>query len=133
MHIACADKLLASAYRNMCPMCRTPVGETTELEEYRRVLKWAEKGRGWAMLMIAQHYRYGRGVKKSLRTARLWYSRAAEQGIAAAQYNLALMHDRGLGGPESMEQALVWYKRAAKQGIAAAQYNLALMHSVGLV
>ena len=101
------------------------------LENHPRTLKWAERGKAWAMFMVAHDYKNGLGVQKSHKTARLWYGRAAEQGHAKAQYNLANMHANGLGGPVSMEQARVWYGRAAEQGFAEAQYNLAWMHEIG--
>ena len=129
MHKACTEELQASAHRNKCPMCRAPV--TTELENHRRALKWAERGKAWAMTIIAQNYGIGRGVQKSHKTARLWYGRAAEQGHAQAQYYLAIMHREGKGGPMSLEQARVWYGRAAEQGDAEAQCNLAIMHYSG--
>ena len=94
MHKTCAEELQASAHRNKCPMCRAPA-PTTELEGHRLALKWAEQGKGWAMEMIAANYRNGCGVQKSQKTARLWYGRAAEQGLAQAQFNLALMHKNG--------------------------------------
>ena len=129
MHLACTEELQASAYRNKCPMCRAPV--TTELENHRRALQWAKRGKAWAMHLIADDYRDGRGVQMSQKKARLWYGRAAEQGDAKSQYNLALMHHQGKGGPVSMEQARVWYGRAAEQGHAIAQYNLAFLHQNG--
>ena len=127
MHKACTEELQASAHRNKCPMCRAPLPKSA-LENHRRALKWAERGKAWAMEMIAQHYRDGSGVRKSHKTARLWYGRAAEQGYAQAQLNLATMHRQGEGGPVSVEQARVWCGRAAEQGHARAQYNLAVMH-----
>ena len=126
MHNACTEELRASAHRNKCPMCRAPAPRT-EFEAHRRALKWAERGKGWAINTIAQDYELGRGVQKSQKTARLWYGRAAEQGSAQSQYNLAIMHYNGQGGPVSMEQARVWYGRAAEQGHAKSQENLSRM------
>ena len=130
MHLACTEELQASAYRNKCPMCRAPL-PTTDFEGHRCVLQWAQRGKAWAMNMIADNYRDGRGVRMSQKKARLWYGRAAEQGYAGARYSLALMHESGQGGPVSMEQARVWYTRAAEQGHASAQCNLAVMHENG--
>ena len=127
MHDACSEELLASAHRNKCPMCRAPT--PTTLESHRRAVKWAERGKAWAMIMIADKYEHGRGVQKSQKKARLWYGRAAEQGYADAQCSLAYMHEKGEGGPVSVEQARVWYGRAAEQGDTLAQFNLANMHS----
>ena len=84
MHKACAEELDASAHGDKCPMCRAPK-PTTDLECHRQALKWAERGKGWAMYMIAGNYGSGRGVQKSLKTARDWYKRAAEQGLGYAE------------------------------------------------
>jgi TPR repeat protein len=130
MHTACSEELQASAHRNKCPMCRAPAPSTV-LESHRCTLKWAERGKGWAMVMIASDYEHGIGVQKSHKTARLWSRRAAEQGDARAQFKLAAMHRVGNGGPVSMEQARVWCGRAAEQGYAVAQCNLAIMHEKG--
>ena len=129
IHKVCDEDLVASAHRDKCPMCRAPT--PTQLESHRLVLKWAERGKGWAMHLIAQDYEHGRDVQKSHKAARLWYERAAEQGHATAQCDLGLMHYNGEGGPVSMEQARVWYGRAAEQGHASSQYNLGLMHHKG--
>ena len=114
MHKACVEELHAHAHpvlgSDKCPMCRAPV--TSALGNHRRALKWAERGKAWAMHTIAQDYQNGRGVQKSHKTARLWYGRAAERGDAEAQSNLALMHTNGLGGSVSMEQARVWHGKA---------------------
>ena len=123
MHLACTEELQASAYRNKCPMCRAPLPKSA-LENHRRVLQWAQRGKAWAMNMLADDYRDGRGVQMSQKKARLWYERAAEQGRVLAQYNFAVMHRDGQGGPVSMEQARIWFGRAAEQGFAEAQCNL---------
>ena len=130
MHKACAEELGASAHHDKCPMCRAHKPATL-LEAHRRALKWAERGKGWAMVMIASDYEHGIGVQKSHKTARLWSRRAAEQGDARSQFKLAAMHRVGNGGPVSMEQARVWCGRAAEQGYAVAQCNLAIMHEKG--
>ena len=130
LHKACTEELQASAHGDKCPMCRAPKLSTGQ-ESHSRTLKWAERGKGWAMYMVASDYFYGCAVQKSQKTARLWYGRAAEQGYALAQYNLANMHENGQGGPVSMEQARVWYGRAAEQGHTLAQYNLGAMHYEG--
>ena len=140
MHKKCAEKYMASSYTRAqghpCPMCRTPLPKTG-LESHLHALKWAEKGKGWAMHIVADDYRYGNGVAQSLKTARLWFGKAAEQGLVESQFALALMHMFGSlpelceGEPVSMKQARVWLGRAADQGHAEAQYSLGLMHQSG--
>ena len=63
--------------------------------------------------------------------AAIWYRRAAEQGLAAAQYNLAALYAVGKGVPMSNEEALKWYLAAANQGDSLAQYNVGMRYSEG--
>lgn len=56
-----------------------------------------------------------------------WYTRAADQGSAAAAMSLAQMHDNGIGMPRDSGQAIARYTRLADQGNAEARYRLALL------
>lgn len=56
VHDACSDELRASAYADKCPMCRAHQS-VTALETHRRSLKWAERGKNWAMYSVAGHYK----------------------------------------------------------------------------
>jgi len=60
-----------------------------------------------------------------------WYSRAAYNGLAAAQFNLGVMYDNGQGVTQDYAEAVRWYREAADQGLAAAQFNLGLMYCNG--
>ena len=53
-----------------------------------------------------------------------WYTKAAEQGDAAAQFNLGICYDFGEGVEQDMQKAVEWYTKAAEQGNAKAQFNL---------
>ena len=60
-----------------------------------------------------------------------WYSKAAKQGMAAAQCKLGNMYRDGLGIPQDYKLAFAWFSRAAESGDVAAQYNLGLMYDDG--
>ena len=107
MHVACGEELRTSAHGDKCPMCRAPV-PTTYLESHRRALKWAERGKGWAMYIVGQHYGDGQGVPVSMEQARVWYGRAAEQGDADALFYFGLLPEKGQGVVLFIEAALVW-------------------------
>ena len=57
-------------------------------------------------------------------TAVEWWTKAAEQGHAAAQNNLGSCYYEGEGVAQSFEQAVEWWTKAAEQGHAEAQNNL---------
>lgn len=78
----------------------------------------------------------GEGTTSDHAQARIWYRKAAEQGIKEAQYNLGLLYYRCDGGPgsrENYEEAAQWFRKAAEQGYERAQSRLSLLYGLGLV
>ena len=75
-------------------------------------------------------YKYynGNGVEQSYKKAIEWYTKAAEQGYAAAQHNLGLSYYK-MG---EYEKAVEWYTRAAEQGLAISQNSLGVCYKDGL-
>ena len=113
-----------------CPMCRAPVPSYEQ--QHARALRWAGKGKAWAMDFVGTDFHLGRGVSASKEMARLWYEKAAEQEHPVAQYNLGCMHDNGEGGlPVSKEKARLLYEKAAEQEHPDAQYSLGHVHDKG--
>lgn len=76
-------------------------------------------------------YYHGQGVSQDFERAAMWFRKAADKGIAAAQYYLGLQYYDGLGVTQSYVQAAAWYQMAAKQGYAPAQNNFALLYELG--
>ena len=78
----------------------------------------ALSGFGAAQLCTARLYEKGSGgAIRNEATARGWYRRAAEQGVAEGEYKVAgFAHER--------EQKIDWYRRAADHGHAGAAYQL---------
>ena len=92
----------------------------------------AESGDARAQYSLGKVYeRGGQGVASNVRLAALWYQRAAEQGIAAAQNNLALMYAQGRGVDSDSSRAIELWLAAAKNGHAMAQYNLGVAYFRG--
>ena len=77
-------------------------------------------------------YREGKGVTPDLKRAAVWYAKAAEQGLAAAQVNLGSMYWDGEGVPQDYARAMELFVKAAEKGLAEAQYNLGVMYREGL-
>lgn len=91
----------------------------------------AEKGEAAAQYRLGVCYEDGKGVRKSLSEAVLWYRKAAEQGYVDAQNQLGMCYDNGEGVVKSPSEAVLWYRKAAEQGHAAAQYNLGVCYENG--
>jgi len=76
----------------------------------------------------------GEGTTRDLTRGRMWYRKAAEQGMMDAQYNLGLLYygwDDGPGLLENYKQAADWFRRAAAQGSEKAKSRLILLYSLG--
>ena len=50
----------------------------------------------------------------------LWFRRAAERKLAAAQFNLGLMYENGFGVGKDLAEANRWFRLAAEGGYAKA-------------
>jgi TPR repeat protein len=67
---------------------------------------------------IAQ-YRVGRAFaleasgREDFVQAALWYRKAAEQGVAAAEQELAILYQKGVGVERDYVEAYLWYSLAA--------------------
>ena len=66
----------------------------------------------------------------SPRQSEFW-SRLADQGVAAAQFDLGFMYANGRGVPQNYGQAFFWYREAADQGYAYAQDEVGSMYATG--
>lgn len=58
-------------------------------------------------------------------------SRAAQQGLPAAQYRMAKLHERGIGVPRDFAEARAWTERAANGGNIKAMHDLAVFYADG--
>ncbi len=86
----------------------------------------------------AQHdmgaiYVAGHGqIKQNLERAVLWFTEAANNGVANAKYNLGVLYHQGMGVPTSVEKAMELYAQAADLGHPEAQYNLGIASIEGI-
>jgi uncharacterized protein len=95
----------------------------------------ARSGNALAQLRLGLLYYHGHGVRESDAQARVWFERAARQGLADAQFHLGNMYAYGLADPggdvDPGRLAAQWTFEAARQGHAEAQYSLGIMFLTG--
>ncbi len=85
----------------------------------------ATKGHLLAQYTLGLHYYYkGKNAPENQLNAFIWWTKAADQGLAEAQFNLGHMHYKGQGVKQDKATAIQWWKKAAAQGLAEAQFNL---------
>ena len=92
----------------------------------------AQQGNAQAQLNLGGLYAIGKGVQRNYALAALWYTRAAEQGLALAQVIVAENLERGdRGFPLDPAAAVPWYQKAADQGFVEAQRELGRRYGLG--
>ena len=137
LHNKCAKDLTTNTsmtleQKNTCIMCRAKATVNGSKEDIERLRKWVNKGKAWAMELLAARYKDGIGVKQSSKKAIELYETAAKRGSANAQYNLGVYYHRGVHGvTQSSERAIEYYTLAADQGGVSAQSNLGIMYAQG--
>lgn len=92
----------------------------------------AENGSVVSQFKLGVMYQHGYNVKKDLKKAVKWYTKAAENGDSGAQYNLGMMYHEGEGVPRNMQKAYELLRPAAEDGVVLAQYHLGLMYRDGV-
>jgi len=110
--------------------CRGPIPEALSAE-----FKKAESGDALSELFLAAVYQDQAweklGISKDLDESAYWFTKAANQGLAAAQRELGMMYKKGEGVKQDYATALRWLKLAADQGDSSAEFELAVMHLAG--
>jgi len=91
----------------------------------------ATAGDADAQLQLALGYIVGGVLPKDDKLAARWCSKAAQQGLVAAETTLGYLYSNGKGVPHSDKEALRWWRKAANQGSADAQFNLSEFYSLG--
>ena len=64
-----------------------------------------------------------------MKTAAVWFQKAAGQGMAPAQYALGQMYLNGEGVEQNVAKAVEWYTHAATQGLLEAQGDLGFLYA----
>jgi localization factor PodJL len=81
---------------------------------------------------LATLYERGVGIKTDIPRAKVWYSRAAEQGNVKAMLNLAVLLAGRSGAEPDYTNAVRWFTEAAERGLGDSQFNLAVLYENGL-
>ncbi len=93
------------------------------------------QGSASAQQTLGKMFLQGLGVKKNLKTARDWFTKASAQGHGGAQYDLAVMNEQGLGGEKNYAVALQLYEKVASSGTVFstdAMFKIGRMYEQGL-
>lgn len=101
-------------------------------QRYQERLALAEAGDAAAQYQVGDWLLKGRGVLVDRPTARLWFARAADQGLVKAKFKLGWMYLKGLGGEPDYDRALPLIRAAAEAGHAPARFYLGEMYALGL-
>ncbi|MCL2761332.1 MAG: sel1 repeat family protein [Desulfuromonadales bacterium] len=98
----------------------------------RDILPSAQQGDNISQFGMGYLYYYGKGgVAQNYQEAFIWFKKAADQGIAAAQNYLGVMYSDGTGVAQNDYAAFMWYKTAADQGLADAQFHVGESYQFG--
>lgn len=97
----------------------------------KRLQQAAEQGDRDAQFKLANLYRRGLGLRRSMSEAHEWYLRAADQNHVGALFQLGELHWLGLIGKVDKTEAARWYLQAAIQENAEAQYRLGILYKYG--
>lgn len=110
------------------PLINTPVG-AAELPAVRAA---AEAGDAIAQYRLGRAYqRDDAGVRRQSdadQKSILWLSKAAVQGLAAAEYQLGVAYYYGRGTEKDISRAVYWWHEAAVQGDESSKAELAIAY-----
>ena len=122
----CCETIYPS--RDLGPACDVP-GEKAILED---LLCCARECDIHAMARLGEIYMRGElGVTKSPDRAVLWFSKAADGGLAYAQVQMGHFYRDGYGVTRDSREAIAWYETAARQGDMTAMIALGDLYSRG--
>lgn len=84
----------------------------------------AERGDVDAQYNLGVMYIRGGGVRQDIGQAKLWFEKAANQGLAGAQALLGVMYEDGEGVDQDYGKAKYWFEKAVAQGDTSAMLYL---------
>jgi len=91
----------------------------------------AQKGDPAAAYALGLKYWLGEGVRKDVKAAIVWFSRAAAKSYPSADAALGVIYEEGDGIEADDRQAGYFYRRGAEGGDALSQYRLGLFLTKG--
>ena len=96
------------------------------------VSKAAAAGNAVAQLRMALMYDQGDGVRRSSKSAFVWYSRAAAQGEPESQSQVGMFYELGEGVEENWDLAARLYQASAMQGWLKGQFSFGRAFQFGI-
>lgn len=111
---------------------RSPWMTPEYIRAFQLFYEAAIAGHAEAQCLVAECYRWGHGIPKSLNDEMEWLHRSAESGFDEAQLQLGDCYHDGKGVPQDYGEAAKWFRRAAEQGEVMAQTNLGHCYEYGL-
>jgi uncharacterized protein len=108
----------------------------TDAEAFERLKRLADSGDRNAQFSLGTLYdpefNFSKLTAPDINQAIAWYTKAAEQGHAAAQSNLGLIFYNGKGGvTQNFATAVFWLEKSAAQGNAVGERGLAMCYLFG--
>jgi TPR repeat protein len=91
----------------------------------------AQRGDPAAAYGLGMKYWLGDGVRKDVKAAVVWFSRAAAKDYAPADAALGVIYEEGEGVAADAGEAAHFYHRGAELGDALSQYRLGLLLTKG--
>jgi TPR repeat protein len=117
------------AYQSGEAQKKQPGGSKHRLDQdIKRTIESAKEGNMDAQFALAEYYRVGLGLEKSIKDAMRYCRMAAAQGHAEAQENLGLAYARGDGCRQNHQEAVKYFTKAAAKGKATSQMMLAMAY-----
>lgn len=103
-----------------------------QVRAFEQNLQLAKQGNITAIMVVADAYARGNGVKQNGAEAISWYEKAMAEDNSEAFYQLAKIYQDGLLAPQDTETALAYLRAAAQKGNAKAQNELGSLFQKGL-
>lgn len=126
-----AEQAHPLAQANLALMYSKGLGVEVDDAEAERWFRLAAAEDPQAQFALAQRYDAGEIVPKNPEEAMVWYLRAAEGGIRAAQAIVAKAYDKGARLERDRAEAARWYLAAGEQGDLEAQRRGAELFATG--
>jgi len=95
-------------------------------QAFKKLREQAEAGDAMAQNCLGNFFAEGKFVAKDEAVALQWWTKAAEQGLAAAQYNVSQAYMRAMKHEDDFVTIRKWLLLAAEQGSMEAQLDLAV-------
>ena len=95
-----------------------------DISQIKFELMLAKRGDLASQVRVAESYESGVDVKKDLKEALKWYTKAANQSHAPSQYKVGYFHENALGTAKNISSAMTWYNKAKANGSDKASQRL---------